>query len=178
MLKWSPRVQEIVNTFAAKYPEWSQHSSPDEDRRKLTKMIAEQCRYEFGSPWGTKRYGGGPPSTDMIVFKDGTIFWGWDWSIPSGIAQYPEGEDLSLDPQQKFIPVEPVNHLSSDPVPAPPPVEPPPTVDLKPVLDKLDAVMAKLNYLETYLDGPLTDYEGKFKLSYFGDTKFTLTPKG
>src|SRR3990167_461830 len=191
-MRWSDRTQVIVNTLAGLHPELVQ--GDDEARRRLTGLFAEQCRFEFGSAWGRKRYGGGPPSADVVAYKENSIFVGWDTQLSGGvIAQFPDSIDLSLDPEQKFIEVEPINHLGADPVPGP---EPPPNGDLDTILqaiddlrdlitsahstaqqavDNTDDIIDLLTNGEPVIDFP--DYEGSFRLNYLGQTRFTLTSK-
>mgnify|MGYP001595229896 CR=1 FL=1 len=124
---WPPRVQEIVNLLAVG-PD-AAHSAEDEKRRAITRKIAEQCRLELGPNWGTKRADPGrPPSADVVSTQ--SPFIGWDWSVPGGVAQFPESIDLA---GQTFVAVEPINHLAPAPVPAPEPIPvPPPTSPLPP----------------------------------------------
>lgn len=104
---WPPRVQEIVDQLAAGVS----HSAPDDERREVTRKIAEQVRFELGPNWGWKRADPGRPlSTDVFAMR--SPFIGWDWSVPSGIAQFPEAIDLA---GQVFVEVEPRNHLGMTP---------------------------------------------------------------
>ena len=180
MPRWPDRVQVIVNALAAKHPDLVQ--GDDEARRKLTGFFAEQCRFELGPAWGRKRYGGGPISADIICYKDHTMFIGWDTQLAGGvITQWPDSIDLSVDPEHKFIAVDPVDHLgSASPGPAPQP-------DLTYVLEQLKLIhsyqlaarehLAEVhNLLKAHDSEKHPTLAGKFKLSYFGDTKFTLDP--
>src|SRR3990167_7431581 len=157
-MTWPDRVQVIVNTLAAGVA----HTDPDDVRRAVTQKIAEQCRFEFGPNWGTKRADPGRPlSTDVVCTQ--SPFVGWDWSVPGGIAQFPESIDLT---GQVFVVVSPGDHLGVvPPVPAPsPPVAPP--VDLAPVL----AEIAELRVLVLLLlDRPpvtFPAYEGSAAVRY------------
>jgi hypothetical protein len=113
-MKWPTRVQEIVQILAFGVS----HSADDETRRATTRKIAEQCRFELGPNWGHKRADAGrPPSADVFCTRE--PFVGWDWSVPEGIANFPDSIDLA---GQDFIEVEPVNHLGA--TPSEPPQEP------------------------------------------------------
>ena len=137
-MQWPPRVQEIVDALA----QGVAHSAPDDVRRATTEKIAQQCRFELGPNWGWKRADPGRPlSTDVFCTRE--PFVGWDWSIPSGIATFPESIDLT---GQVFVEVEPVNHLGI--VPAPGPIAPNPgtitIVDLAEVTDIVREAMRPL----------------------------------
>jgi hypothetical protein len=117
-MKYPERVQEIVEKLASGVP----HDAEDDLRRSVTRKIAEQCRFELGPEWGHKRADPGrPPSADVFAFQssDSPLFVGWDWSIPGGVATFPDSIDLT---GQVFIEVEPINHLE-EPVPVPPPAD-------------------------------------------------------
>lgn len=86
----------------------------DDQRRLLTRMIAEQFCFEFGADWGTKASSpNNPQSKDAIVFR-GIGLSKWDWQ--NGATREPqvhagqEGEDIT---GQFFIAVPPVNHLGA-----------------------------------------------------------------
>lgn len=132
-MQWPQRVQEIVNELARRNIDLVR--GDDEARRALTRKIAEQCRFELGENWGTKRADDGRPlSADVVCTA--FPFVGWDTQIGGidpvasdeevlrrHIAQMPDSIDLV---GQRFVPVEPVNHLAVA-EPAPTPGEPPPT---------------------------------------------------
>ena len=182
-MKWPPRVQVIVNDLAAKHPDLV--TGNDDARRKLTGFFAEQCRFELGPTWGRKRYDDGPISTDVICYKDNSIYLGWDTQLAGGvIAQMPDSKDFSQDPHQIFVAVEPVDHLGSSdhpPGPAPNLVALLQAVEELTLLvkDNLNATLfiknKLVNGLSVTMDFP--SYEGAFKLNYFGSTRFSLTPK-
>lgn len=185
MAKWPDRVQEIVDIMG--YGRiW--YNAPDEERRAQTRRIAEQCRFELGPNWGHKRADPGrPPSADVFCTQDPFI--GWDWSIPDGVAKFPESINLA---GQVFIEVEPINHIGAVPVPEPTPTPPPP-VDLAPVLAAIDAlhtdfresfaeVLATLDNIEARLvtgDFKVTfpEYNAEFRASLFGTSRFSMKPK-
>jgi hypothetical protein len=106
-MKYPSRVQEIINELAARNPALVR--GDDEARRQLTRLIAEQCRFELGPNWGTKRASETRPlSADVVCTQD--PFVGWDTQIAGGtIAQFPESIDLT---GQVFVPVDPVQHLA------------------------------------------------------------------
>ena len=174
-MKYPDRVQVIVNSLAAKHPNLVH--GDDEARRTLTGYFAEQCRFELGAAWGRKRYGNGPVSADVVVYKDSTIFVGWDTQLAGGvIAQWPDSIDLSQDSQQIFVEVAAVDHLgSANPIPSPTP----PPIDLVTVLEKLDNLAKELEAVKNILieEGlAFPDYAGEFRLSYFGPTRFRISP--
>lgn len=89
----------------------------DEDqRRQLTRMIAEQLCFEFGNDWGTKaQTSTHPPSKDSISFRLNSLtFDNWDWQ--NGTTKEPQvsvGQAGTTIIGQFFIQVEPVNHLGN-----------------------------------------------------------------
>ena len=103
----------------------------DDDRRRLTKMMAEQMCFALGPRWGTKRADPGrPPSKDSLAFNsmDGQL-WNFDWQ--NGSTREPnEASEMEDITGQVFMAVAPVDHLTltspgpSPPAPAPPPVHP------------------------------------------------------
>lgn len=116
----------------------------DNQRRQLTRMIAEQVTCELGPTWGWKSASPDrPPSKDAIARHGGNPFAGpldgWDLfdgntrrPIPGGIYH-----DLTRPSRQHFIAVAHIDHLNigcnspippppPPPPPQPPPVEPPP----------------------------------------------------
>jgi len=86
----------------------------DDDRRALTKMMAEQFAFTFGPRWGTKR-AAGPQSKDTLalLLSDGA-FDMWDWQ--NGSTKQIQVQDGAAPTfqhvaDQVFISVTPVNHL-------------------------------------------------------------------
>lgn len=124
-MKYPPRVQQIINAL------WAQHQDlargDDDQRRALTLMIAQQCRFELGESWGTKSADSGrPPSKDAIAQQQGATLWGWD-TINGTTREpnmFPDGEDIT---GQHFIAVQPVDHLGGTEIPPPPQPPQPPT---------------------------------------------------
>ncbi len=132
MAKWPERVQQVVETLAAGVA----HDAPDEVRRATTRKIAEQCRYELGPNWGTKRADPGrPPSADVVCTS--APFEGWDWSVPGGVASYPDSMDLA---GQVFIVVEPKDHIGVGPVVPKPDIPPVPSFDLAPLIARIETL--------------------------------------
>lgn len=125
-MQWPLRVQAIVQTLGDLLPELLQGT--DDQRRDLNRMMAEQCGFELGPNWGTKRADHTRPmSKDVICTHE--PFVGWDVQVVDAdgvraIAQMPESLDLS---GQVFVPVDPINHLSV-PTPADPPLPPEPAI--------------------------------------------------
>jgi hypothetical protein len=101
----------------------------DDQRRILTRMIAEQCHFELGSRWGVKsRDAFTPQSKDSIAFLDvQPAFFNWDWQ--NGTTREPQvvaGQPGERITDQLWLAVSPVNHLSGAPIP-PQPTPPSPT---------------------------------------------------
>lgn len=97
----------------------------EDNRRQLTRMIAEQMCFELGKVWGTKKGGpGNPQSKDAIAYDNGNgTFDVWDWQNgatrqPQVTANQPPDYPRLTSPQE-FIEVTPVNHIGEEP-PAPP----------------------------------------------------------
>lgn len=126
------RAQDIVVTLYQQHKDLA--SGDDDQRRSLTKLMAEQIRFELGPEWGTKSAGTGrPQSKDSIARLTNGHLFGCDWQ--NGGSREPFGTIGCPEiPGQIFIPVDPVNHLTqAPPVVAPPPVvvTPPPASDLQ-----------------------------------------------
>lgn len=125
------RAQDIVVTLYQSHKDLA--SGDDDQRRSLTKLMAEQIRFELGPEWGTKSAGvGRPQSKDSIArLTNGRLF-GCDWQ--NGGSREPFGTIGCPEiPGQIFIPVDPINHLTQAPpvVVLPPPVVAPPATDLQ-----------------------------------------------
>jgi hypothetical protein len=96
----------------------------DDQRRKLTGMIAEQWCFEFGTDWGTKSSSpAAPRSKDALAHRTGPSSMDvWDWQ--NGSTREPvlrEGQppDFPGIADQVFIEVAPINHLGVSPVSQP-----------------------------------------------------------
>jgi hypothetical protein len=100
------------------------HSDSDDDRRQLTRLIAEQVAFALGDRWGCKkRTGLGDEwrSKDAIAYRedDGTASV-WDWQSGAtrrrvvGAGDEPTYPHLSLQ-EAAFIPVAATNHLGWQP---------------------------------------------------------------
>lgn len=113
----------------------------DEQRRKLTRMIAEQLAFEFGPDWGTKASSpSNPQSKDSISFRlNSQSFDNWDWQ--NGDTREPQvrvGQPGQTITGQFFIQVNPTNHIGT--IPNPPPIpDPPPSDDVMRVLAEIKA---------------------------------------
>lgn len=113
------RVAEIAQALYEQNRSLAQGT--DDDRRVLTRKIAEQTRYELGSEWGTKASSrNNPQSKDAIAMQTGGRLYVWDWQ--NGSTREPQiragqpGDDVT---GQYFISVDPVNHLSVGTTPPP-----------------------------------------------------------
>lgn len=96
------------------------HSSDDNDRRKLTRMICEQIAYDLGNDWGCKKRAGLSDefqSKDSIAYReDDNTTSVWDWQNGTtrerGVNEGDEPHHSHLDDSEAtFMPVEKVNHL-------------------------------------------------------------------
>jgi hypothetical protein len=132
----------------------------DDQRRALTKMVAEQVTCELGPRWGWKSSTpSNPPSKDAIARHAGDPHSGPldGWDLFDGSSRKPiRGgiyHDLSKPKRQHFIPVSKVDHLAVGcltPTPPPDPdpePEPPPPTDptaLLAILAEVKAINAKL----------------------------------
>lgn len=144
-MSWPTRVQEIVNDLVARNPDLA-HGS-DDDRRALTMKMAQQCRYELGSIWGTKSSSASSPqSKDVICTR--VPFVGWDTlnGATREANQYPSEIDLT---GQYFIEVTPVDHLGDDSGP------PPEDDEIMQKLDKIEQditeIKSEMDKVENYL---------------------------
>jgi hypothetical protein len=124
-MKLTQRHVDVINVMYERNTTLA-HGS-EEDRRVLTRMIAEQLAFENGPSWGTKAQGAThPQSKDAIAFQTSTSkkdFEIWDWQ--NGTTRAPQvhvGQAGVPVTGQWFISVSPVNHLAST---GPEPPEPP-----------------------------------------------------
>lgn len=150
-------VAVVAGQLAARYPDLALGN--DDQRRLLTRRIAEQVAYALGPAWGTKRADPGrPPSKDAIAYLDPDTqrLYSWDWQngttravnphrTPSGDAV--EMEDIT---GQVFIPVSATDYLQSAGEGPGTPVEPHPA---QPAPPDLEAALARLTALEERLEG-------------------------
>lgn len=125
------RVDEIIRTLYEQNLKLANGS--EDDRRTLTRMIAEQNCYELGLAWGTKATSSqAPQSKDAVAYRLAPgLMDVWDWQ--NGTTRQPQTHpgkppDYPNLSGQYFIEVSPVNHLGGVVTPEPPvtPVEPPP----------------------------------------------------
>jgi hypothetical protein len=152
----------------------------DDQRRLLTRTIAEQWCYEFGSNHGTKsQFRDYPQSKDALAVQDNDRLYGWDWQNGTTRAPQVKEGSPSIDMTgQYFIRVTAINHLGTIPNP--------------PLPDKLDQILANQNLIvNTLNDLMVSQLEIERKLlkiienpmmfpqyegSIFG-VRFTLKPK-
>lgn len=119
----------------------------DDQRRTLTRIIAEQMRFEFGA-WSVKSAGPGrPQSKDSLALPQGDsgAFCNWDWQNGTTRKRAVEpGMVGDFIADQILLPTEAVNRLGNTPAPlptpVPSPVPQPSPVDLSGVLKMLDAL--------------------------------------
>ncbi len=170
-----PRVLEIVRALYAAYVTLANGS--DDDRRALTRMIAEQVRFELGPGWGCKATTAtSPQAQSRIAFvgPEGLVAWRWqdnDGSV-TGVPNSPlPNPPMEALPLQHFIEVDPINHLAPAPGPAPAPGAPPtpapapaPSVDdeierLITIGEHLVGAIEELTGTVTALDQRLTELQ-------------------
>lgn len=89
----------------------------DDDRRVLTRKIAEQFVFEFGPDYGCKSSTPtNPQSKDAIAKRENNRLYSWDWQ--NGTTREPQvkvgsvAEDIT---GQFFIAVTGINHLADEP---------------------------------------------------------------
>lgn len=122
----------------------------DDQRRTLTRIIAEQMQFEFGA-WSVKSAGPGrPQSKDSLALPVGGdgAFCNWDWQNGATRKRAVKpGEPGDFITDQMLLPTDAVNRLGNAPAPVPTPTPTPiptpapaPTLDLAPVLSRLDAI--------------------------------------
>jgi hypothetical protein len=143
------RGQEIIDALYAQHVALATGS--DDEQRLLTRLIAEQLAFELGPRWGVKAASPTRPQGSSEIAFNGPPLYIWRWSDGDGHVTGLAGSPLHppllmpLDQtvNQFFIAVDPIDHLRvSDTRPPPrsdPPPDPPPaTVDLTPILARLD----------------------------------------
>lgn len=120
--KLPDRVKQIVDQLYEKHKHLA-HSSNDEDRRKLTKMIAEQTRFELGAQWGWKSAHASlqSPSKDAIAYVETGGIHGAKqdmmiWDLFNGATREPHEDPHGEKTSQYFIAepmITPQNHLGA-----------------------------------------------------------------
>jgi hypothetical protein len=124
-----PRALEIIRALYATFIDLANGS--DDDRRVLTRTIAEQIRFELGPEWGCKASTPtNPQGQSQIAFNapDGLVGWRWQdndgsvTGVPNGPLPNPPMQSFA---GQHFIAVAPINHFAAGPGPAPEPGAPP-----------------------------------------------------
>ena len=110
----------ILDRLYAQHQDWAKGS--DDDRRALTKMMAEQFAFTFGPRWGTKRAAGPQSKDTLALLLDDGAFDMWDWQNGSTKAiQVQDGAAPTFQhvADQVFLSVTPTNHLGMTPPPPP-----------------------------------------------------------
>lgn len=114
----------------------------EEDRRTLTKMIAETFCAEFGDHWGTKsQTRTHPQSKDAIAYRlDNSNLDIWDWQ--NGSTRAIVVNDGSQADYQNvahfFIAVQPINHLKPTTVPI---TKPGPEAKIDRIIELLEKIV-------------------------------------
>lgn len=144
-MKLPNRAYKIIVALHAKHPILAKGT--DAQRRSLSRMMAEQTRFELGPTWGHKSASPTrPPSKDAIAAREGGRLWVWDWQNGTSRAVQvragSEGEDVT---GQHFIDVSPGHdHLGVRVRPAPGPTPPPPPVPMPPSPEFVDDLIEDL----------------------------------
>ena len=178
----------IINELYAKNSVLA--NGTEDQRRFLTRMVAEQMRHELGINWGTKSTSSdAPQSKDGIAFKlsEGVMD---VWDSQDGTTRKPilrvnQPPDYPSLTGQHFIEVKPINHLAVEPTNGGGDTDDGDEDDdqlilvLKQLKDGLDTVRANqakiMSVLELIMDKPLQDnleitfpeYQSN-KIPYFG----------
>lgn len=139
------RGKQIINSFLdqSKYLLMAQGS--DDDRRVLTKAIAEQMRFDLGS-WSVKSADKNrPQSKDSLALpmSGGPAFCNYDWQNGSTRRAYDVIEGAYIA-DQNLLPTAAVNHLGGPP--QTPVVDP-----AVPDIAVTDALAARISSLEVIL---------------------------
>lgn len=117
-MQFPQRGIDIIEGILARKDNLSLSQGTEDDRRVVTRRIAEQLCYELNSRWGTKRADSSrPPSKDALAFLsvDGRLL-SWDWQNgETKQRQVQAGQEAEDITGQVFISVSPVNHLESAP---------------------------------------------------------------
>jgi hypothetical protein len=187
----------IVERLAAQFPEW--FVNDDEKQRQLTIKIGEQFAFTYGPQWGNKKranLGDEFRSKDSIAVRESdhtiSVFdlfsAGMAILVNDGDAPAPTHAHLPAS-EAAFMPCQPVNHLGGNPLPGevpepPKPSEPLPSVDIGPVLAKLDALQLQVDGLAAVIsalvrkpDMQFPVYEGTVAIKYLGTGRAYLEPK-
>jgi hypothetical protein len=160
------RALEIIDDLWATHLDLAR--GDDDQRRALTKIMAEQICFELGPRWGCKKASETrPQSKDAIAFNGPEGLCCWDWQ--QGTSREPRRPPFFWSAaelirtnggkSQVFIPVSPVNHLGASPVPPLPPApkppappvfegEPPLVTDMAELLERIDALEQRYTALE------------------------------
>jgi hypothetical protein len=154
-----------------------------EQQQLLTRLMAEQFAFEFGPQWGCKAAGPSRPQGPSELALNAPPLYIWRWSdgdghvtkVPGAPLPEPLLEPLDQTAEQLFLPVDPVDHLgvSDTRPPARPDPPPPPSLDLVPILARLDRLEQRIAMLSDHvvsvdriadeaLHRPLPRYVGKF----------------
>lgn len=162
---------------------WTAHQDlargSDDDRRALTRLMAEQLATQ-DPKWGTKSADPGrPPSKDAVAYN-GASLWGWDTingtSREVQVAAGQEGEDIT---GQTFIAVTPTDHLGTGQLPIPPiPPIPPtqPPVDLGPLNQAMLAIAQAVQISDDNNERRYLDLVAHFKALGSSSTPVPVPP--
>jgi hypothetical protein len=163
-MKLPDRVLQIVRELYARHKTLAE--GPDDQRRLLTRMVAEQVRLELGPAWGHKSADPTrPPSKDAIAKREGSTLLAWD--LFDGTTREPFSDPDSIDiTGQHFIDVSPGHNylgvipppLDDDDDPDDEP-EPDPHPELAKIQQELSALHGEFNVMRNTLSLLLTRIE-------------------
>jgi hypothetical protein len=174
-------------------------ASPQDDaaRRLDIQKVGEQMAHDLGPQWGNKKRAGVSDdlrSPDSIAFLEADLTCSvWDIQASNGAflvhaGKEPDFPHLPMG-EATFMPCDPKNHLAGNPMPGevpepPKPSEPLPSVDIGPVLAKLDALQLQVDGLAAVIsalvrkpDMQFPVYEGTVAIKYLGTGRAYLEPK-
>lgn len=176
-------VFDAIVALHARHPDLS--NGNDDQRRQLTRMMAEQSAFIMGLAWGTKAQSPThPQSKDQIAHRiSPTEFDVWDWQngTTREVQVHPNSPPNERVTGQFFIAVSPINHLGSTPIPTPPPDDKLDhiienqmaiTQSQTAIIRALDNLAGEVNALVDRPHPPAPIYEGR--IFGFG---ITLTPR-
>lgn len=145
---------EIIDGFLSQSRYLTLAQGNDDQRRELTKAIAEQMKYDLGN-WSLKSADPGrPQSKDSLSLPvtGGPAFCNWDWQNGTtrlrSIDANTRGEFIA---DQHLLPTAAVNHLGSIVAPVDPPAVPGIDPALAAALVRLDVLTAHVVALNVEL---------------------------
>jgi hypothetical protein len=178
-MQFPPRAQEIIHALYELHLPLARGS--EEDRRLLTRTIAEQICFELGPLWGCKKASPSrPQSKDSIAFNAPSGMVTFDWQngstreplVPPRFWSADELTRTNGGFQQVFIPVTPADHLGVKPEPPamPPPISAPPAPapTVVPSLSDYHELLRRLNLMESRIIALENKSLPRYVATFFG----------